>query len=494
MARIADLSSEYDDEELLPEDQLDELEFTDEEIEEVLGKSPLDDLGSDEDDEEESERPDDEDDDEAADAPPPANPRTGQPRNADGTFAPKPEGTEAAPAEPSATSAPATSATGATGPTPTEAATAPATAGAREAGTAATETQATATAATAATEPEPLRYRAGGREYTVPGSRVTDEGVFIPREALNDTLRTLSRGVYHDQAFQSWQQERAALGERLQAAEGYRSEAEIRFTTYLREFEKMADAALEGDEQPFLQWFENLTRNLPLLRAQAERAVGQWERERLAAGGTVAAGGPGQLGAAESGAGGNGLGGAAAELGLPPEQIEQGVRAMLPDAIERARELPEFMGLSDDAARATAELIERTELWPSLFYVVTRDDPARGYSRGDVLVDHQRLGKLLAEQERLIREQRTRRADADAVAERNRQRGVVTAPGAAKANGTPAAASTKAAAPAKGHIPPMPATGDREAYEQWSQLPLSLRIASQEQGRRAPRGQWRRDG
>jgi hypothetical protein len=57
-------------------------------------------------------------------------------------------------------------------------------------------------------------FKAAGAEYEIPGSRVTPEGVFIPREALREVERNLSFGVHHRQNFQRLMADKYAEGVR----------------------------------------------------------------------------------------------------------------------------------------------------------------------------------------------------------------------------------------------------------------------------------------
>lgn len=461
MAGIRDDVRHDDDEELdeeLDEGSLDDLEFDEAEIDALLGHPdgiPTDD------DEEDDPAPEGDDEATAGDA---GDPAGAQPEEPQGDDAEQQQGEQG-------------DGTPASDTTASEAAPPPAQPG-EQAGTPAGQASGAAAAATGATpgqpegaDPEPLRFRSGGTAYEIKGSRVTDEGVFIPKERLHEVQHLLSRGRHHDT---TWQAEKQTLESRVQAAERYRSEAEIQFTEYLKAFREMAEEAERtGDTAKVEEWFDNYRRELPRLDARAERAVLEYQRQ-------IASQPAADARRADAGAA------AEDDLGVPPEEIEREVRATVPKAFATIRDQPEFMDLSDEAVEA-AERLLATGLLPRYFAVATRDDDARGIQRGAILSDLQGLAALAREQENIIRRQRQVRSTADAAADRNQRRGV--AAGAAPAKPV----TTQGAAPARGHIPPLPAEGDREGYEAWSQLPLSVREASSRQGRRAPKGKWSKD-
>lgn len=447
------------------EEGLDDLHFTDEEIEEAMGSSPLDDLeGRQTEDDASDGTPEDGKEGEGESeqgSPDRINPRTGQLRREDGTF-----GSEVVP-KPQPQS------------TPTDAPPSPADAGEQQGGTAATEQgepPAPPEPAPIEESPaEPVRYRSNGRTYEIAGSRATEDGIFIPKEAQEETLLLLNRGrhfdTYHAQTQRELQQLRTA-----------RAEAEVKFTAYAEHFMELARAARDGDEEAadkLQRWVDDIVVNLPVLEAKAERAAMEHERMLMQQGiaGEHQQPAPGAQPQSSD---------------VDEREIERVVREALPKAMELAREVPAYMGVSDDAVQAAMRLIDSQGLWSRYFVVADRDYPERGIQAGQVLADKEALGKLAMEQHALLVQQARRAQDAAQAAQRNQRRTGAPAPGSRAAAGqvTPGSGSRSA----DGHVPPLPASNDREAYEKWSRLPMAVREASSKQGRRAPKGGWRIDG
>jgi hypothetical protein len=453
-----------------PEDgdllDLDEIEFDDDEIEAAMGRSPLDDIGgADEDDDQDATH----DEGEAAAAEGnqanQGEPTDGQPRDEQGRFKPKDDQPGESPAPQDGTPAPAATAAGSEGEAPAITA---------------------ATSAAPIEEPaEPVRFRAGGKVHEIAGSRVTSEGIFIPREQQERTLQLLNRGTHYEE---TWPQQLRELNERVQRAESTRSEKEARFTGYLSHLEGLIDQAEAGDEEPLMTFIEDFRRNLPRWRAEAALAAA-----KVAQGGGVfgdAGGAPGgNQGHAQATDEGDtdDVGRLLNDLGVTEEEFERKGQATLKRAMEQAREVPQYMGVSDEARDAAYALIEQANLWGQYIGVATRDDPANGVTRGQFLVNTAALGSLMMAQQAQLAGLTRRMTAADKAAAANAQRGVATRP-----NGAPAPAAAPAA-PNAVSVPLLPAEGDREAHEQWMRLPLSVREASSRQGRRAPKGKWSRE-
>lgn len=111
-------------------------------------------------------------------------------------------------------------------------------------------------------------FRADGKPITVPGSKVTDEGVFIPREHMAEIQRYLSHGVVYQGSFR----------QRLEEANAKVAAAENRVTKEVEEskhFLTFFADLLEKGPDAIQQWLDDFTANRRDLEADAKIAYAE---------------------------------------------------------------------------------------------------------------------------------------------------------------------------------------------------------------------------
>lgn len=120
---------------------------------------------------------------------------------------------------------------------------------------------------------QPVTVRAGGQQFEVPGAVMAPEGMYVPKEAVDQVLSLIQRGRHHEMTFPAEQQRWKAETQRLEA---------------LRDVEKAEAAAwtaemqrVFGSEDTFLQFVENLAHNLESVKARVASAKMAKENEML---------------------------------------------------------------------------------------------------------------------------------------------------------------------------------------------------------------------
>lgn len=119
----------------------------------------------------------------------------------------------------------------------------------------------------------PVMVRAGGQQFAVPGAVMAPEGMYVPRESVEQVLSLIQRGRHHEMTFPAEQARWKAESQRLEA---------------LRDVEKAEAAAWTAEmqrafetEDSFLQFVENLAHNLESVKGRVASARMAKENEML---------------------------------------------------------------------------------------------------------------------------------------------------------------------------------------------------------------------
>lgn len=109
-------------------------------------------------------------------------------------------------------------------------------------------------------------YRADGKDFTVPGSKVGDDGVFIPAAQWPQIERLIGQGQVHQGSYQQKLSESAQSVQRetLRANAAEQSKSEV--------FDRLLKMAEDGSIE---DWLAEVQRNLPVLLAKAEAKAAQ---------------------------------------------------------------------------------------------------------------------------------------------------------------------------------------------------------------------------
>lgn len=220
----------------------------------------------------------------------------------------------------------------------------------------------------AAEEPEePVSYRADGQEFEIPGSAVGENGWFIPADQVPEVQQLLSSG-------------RAAMGsvrERLsqaaQEAETARHEAaaaKAESQHVLAHFENLIERSQEALRQgtmdalvqsPLGQWFLGVAQGWPILKADAKtRAVemaSQTATRRLQ------------------------------EYEQRDQQAR--LRPLMADTVRSSVwQQGQAAGLDEQTLRSVEQMLTGEGYQRMLFVPAPYDDPAAGFRKGDLVIDH----------------------------------------------------------------------------------------------------------
>lgn len=118
-------------------------------------------------------------------------------------------------------------------------------------------------------------FRADGKPVTIPGSRVTAEGAFIPREHLADLQRLASHGIVYQGSFRKRLEESAR--EVAEAKSEVQSEVE-QAKHFLGFFANLLDRQEQG-EPAIEEWLDDFRQNRTKLEAEATLAEAKALRE-----------------------------------------------------------------------------------------------------------------------------------------------------------------------------------------------------------------------
>ena len=119
-------------------------------------------------------------------------------------------------------------------------------------------TEPTPAAEVAATYPE-FVYKSAGREFNIPGSKVGQDGAFIPTPALPAITRLLAEGQHAKDASRDFAQ-------RIQSAKAEGQQELQRARGLLAALNNLRQQGPEA----IAEWFDDLDRNWPLMEAKAE--------------------------------------------------------------------------------------------------------------------------------------------------------------------------------------------------------------------------------
>jgi hypothetical protein len=136
-----------------------------------------------------------------------------------------------------------------------------------------------------AAEPEPeleFSFRSDGRTIQIPGSRVTADGIFIPKDVAPDFQRLLSHGVTYQGSYKQRLYESAREKEEMKAQiheNVERADAFLNFFVDMLDRTERNETDQEG-RSPLEAWLDDFRQNRVKLEAQAELAVAKAYRER----------------------------------------------------------------------------------------------------------------------------------------------------------------------------------------------------------------------
>jgi hypothetical protein len=127
-------------------------------------------------------------------------------------------------------------------------------------------------------EPEPFSFKADGTEFEVPGSAVSEEGLFVPPDQVELVTQLMRYGKTYQGSFRD---QLAASKNEVKSANVERDAAQAARTVLL---EKLAAFAENPDA--FAAFMDDFSRELPMLLASAQtaeaEAKGKADRERVA--------------------------------------------------------------------------------------------------------------------------------------------------------------------------------------------------------------------
>jgi len=109
-------------------------------------------------------------------------------------------------------------------------------------------------------------YRADGKDFTIPGSKMGEDGVFIPTEQWDGVQRLIGQGQVHQGSFQR------RLSESAQSVQREKTRADAAEASKQAVFDKLMAMAKDGTIGNWID--ENLVQNLEVLLARSE-AEGQ---------------------------------------------------------------------------------------------------------------------------------------------------------------------------------------------------------------------------
>jgi hypothetical protein len=120
-------------------------------------------------------------------------------------------------------------------------------------------------------ELEPFTFKADGTEFEVPGSAVSEDGLYIPPDQLETVTQLMRFGKTYQGSFR---EQLAAGKEEVKSAQVERDAAQAARTSLL---EKLA--AFEGQPEAFEAFMADFNRELPMLLANAKTAEAEALRE-----------------------------------------------------------------------------------------------------------------------------------------------------------------------------------------------------------------------
>jgi hypothetical protein len=199
---------------------------------------------------------------------------------------------------------------------------------------------------------EPFAYRADNQDFSVPGSAVGEDGVFIPAAEVPQVQQLLSAGKA---AFGSVRQRLSDAAQREQVAMDRATAAEAQAQQILAHFETLIE---KGQVQA---WLENVQQNWPILKAEAKAKAVELQNQSTAK----------RLQEYEA---------REQQTRLQP-LIEQTLQQSV---WTQGREL----GLDDRTIQAVFERLKAPEQRDLLVVSAPFDDPSGGFRKGESVMNH----------------------------------------------------------------------------------------------------------
>lgn len=315
----------------------------------------------------------------------------------------------------------------------------------------------------------PLSFTADQKKHEIPGSRVTPEGAFIPRDQLPAIQRKLSRGTIYESSFRqlisSKDTEIHELKTRLET-----DEDKVKAQAFLTHFAKLLDQGPEAIEA----WLADFDKNREKLEAQAilaqARALtdskGKKPAETRLPGLDETQDEPDLL------------------EGVDQDELQDTLSNLLEENIAKITAEAGLTTLTKaDLSRLHQKLSDPDQLG-RFFVYATEDIPELGAKQGDILVKAKALRKELETYADLVGQGRNVRSQADIARDKNQRGGGA---GGGGRNAPPPTSSTSGGSAGKTVVPKLPKT--REQKEEWDKLSDEVQDASIKQGVYATAGE-----
>lgn len=317
----------------------------------------------------------------------------------------------------------------------------------------------------------PFSFTADQKKHEIPGSRVTPEGVFIPRDQIPFVQRKLSRGTIYESSFRQTISDKDteihALKQQLET-----DEDKVKAKAFLTHFAKLLDEGPEAIEA----WLADFEKNRGKLEAEAILAQAKAITESRGKKPTTT-----QLPGLEEGAG------AAEEdllAGVDQDELQDTLSTLLEENLAK---ITTEAGLTTLTAADLSRLHKKLSDPESLgrfFVYATEDIPELKAKQGDILVKAKALRKELEDYADLIGQGRGVKSQAEVAREANARRGGGAGGGR---NAPPPTSSTSGGSAAKAAVPKLPKT--REQKAEWDKLSDEVQDASIKQGVYAQAGE-----
>lgn len=113
-----------------------------------------------------------------------------------------------------------------------------------------------------------LSFRADGKPVTIPGSKLTEEGAFIPREFLPQVQKLLSHGIVYQGTFRQRLEQMAQKQVETEAAVQRKVVEADHFLTFFADLLERGPVAIQD-------WLDDFEKNKPALEAEARIAYAE---------------------------------------------------------------------------------------------------------------------------------------------------------------------------------------------------------------------------
>lgn len=251
-----------------------------------------------------------------------------------------------------------------------------------------------------------LGFRADGKAVTIPGSRLTDEGAFIPKEYLPEVQKLLSHGVVYQGSFR----------QRLEAANAKVAEVESRVNREVEEskaFLTFFADLLERGPVAVQDWLDDFEKNKPQLIADAKVAYA----EALTAAKEKGPAAPAPVEGFDEGGPDDFL------AGVDRDEMMTQLSNVLGQNLREVIVTNGIRGLSDaDVNRLHKAIAEDPEEMERYFAIANEDIPEMKVAKGDVLVRQAALLKRVQYEATVLGGARKSVSEAAAADAENRKR------------------------------------------------------------------------